>query len=401
VRPFSRVSTEKGISKREKRMENLLGEAAYHTGPALSASSFPPVALAALLLAALPARGAEAQEQEAQAPPPALAPGPAATAPPSVPKFSFSVVLSDLEPTRERGLRLAELLYASVAATWWRGDWGAEAEVRGKDGRFRPYYGGDAWLQKGAAVVRTPVGELRVGKVDSVALPADETFSGTLFSDNGAVRNPEWGASLSGEERFGWNSLAWAVRYAGQNDHVAWEEEGRNVESDAGARLSAAEARAAYLVNRGLVTLRPALSLSAASIDSPAAGGSFSRVDVGADVRLSAGPAWLSVLAMNRNGNTGAALASGAPGQPRFGYDRSWSWLFAFGAEFPTVTYRYSYSEWNYRGLDAGERIHQPSVVWTPRKGIEATIEYSARRLRVAGEASTFNAFRFGLGLSF
>lgn len=352
----------------------------------------------------------DTKDSETRTPAPVPAP-PTATA--SAPTFSFAVVLSDLEPTRERELRQAELFYAAVSASWWRGDWGAEAELRGKDGRFRPYYGGDVWLQKGAAVVKTPAGELRVGKVDSVALPADETFSGTLFSDNGASRNPEWGAALTGEERFGWNTLGWGLRYAGQNDHVAWEEEGRGVESDPGARLSSVEARASYLVNKGLVTLRPALSLAAASIDSPAAGGSFHRVDVGADLRVSAGPIWVSVLAMNRNGSTEAAVAAaastdggspasaGALSQPRFGYDRSWSWLFAFGAEFPTVTYRYSYSEWNYRGLDAGERIHQPSVVWTPRKGIEATVEYSARRLRVAGEASVFNAFRFGLGLIF
>ena len=312
------------------------------------------------------------------------------------------MVLSDLEPTRYRDARKAELFWAGLSASISKDGFGAEAEVRAKDGRFRPYYDGDFWLQRGAAIVESPVGALRVGKVDGGLAPEDETFSGTLYSDNGVSRNPEWGASVAGEKRFGWDLLAWSLRYAGRNDHVAFEQQGRGAESDPGASLAGGDGRVSWLVNKGLVTIRPALGAAAISVDSPAAGGRFSRVDVSGDLRVTAGPAWISFLAMNRNGSTDAAVAAADGGVPRLGYDRSWSWLFSFGAEFPTVTYRYSYSEWNYRGVDANERIHQPSVVWTPKKWIAATIEYSARRLRTAASgASAFNAFRFGLALNF
>lgn len=319
------------------------------------------------------------------------------------PRFSFSLVLSDLEPTRERDLRKPELYWAGVAASWRKGGWGAEAEVRGRDGLFRPYYGGNIWLQKGAAVFGTGAGDLRIGKVDSVTGVVDETLGGDLFSLNGAGRNPQWGASLTGSKGFGYDTLAWALRYSGRNDHVGWEEAGRDVEGDSGARLTCGvEGRVSYVVNKGLVTFRPGLSASAARIESPAAGGSFGRTDLSVDARVTGGPLAVEMLAMNRTGSTAAALAaSGADGRPRFGYDRGRSWLFAFSAEFPTVTYRYSYSEWTYLGVDANERIHRPSVVWTPRSGISATVEFASRRLRSVAGAGIFNAFQFGLALIF
>ena len=58
------------------------------------------------------------------------------------------------------------------------------------------------------------------------------------------------------------------------------------------------------------------------------------------------------------------------------------AWLAALKAEFPTVVYRYVYSEWRYDGAASNERIHQPAAVWKGRKGIEAIVEYTARRIR-------------------
>ena len=65
------------------------------------------------------------------------------------------------------------------------------------------------------------------------------------------------------------------------------------------------------------------------------------------------------------------------------------------------MTWRYSYTEWRYRGADSNERLHQPAVAWRPVKGIEATVEYEARRLRTPPGARTFNAFRLALALSY
>jgi hypothetical protein len=77
------------------------------------------------------------------------------------------------------------------------------------------------------------------------------------------------------------------------------------------------------------------------------------------------------------------------------------AWLAAVRFELPTVIFRYMYSEWRYTSADSNERIHQPAVVWIGRKGIEATVEYSARRIRTGESVRTFNAFRFGLVVRF
>ena len=42
-----------------------------------------------------------------------------------------------------------------------------------------------------------------------------------------------------------------------------------------------------------------------------------------------------------------------------------------------------------------------PGAVWTPVKGIAASIEYSARHLRTLSGASTVKAFKLGLSVSF
>ena len=77
------------------------------------------------------------------------------------------------------------------------------------------------------------------------------------------------------------------------------------------------------------------------------------------------------------------------------------AWLGAFRFELPSVIFRYSYSEWRYTRADSNERIHQPAAVWIGRKGIEATLEYAARRIRTGESVRTFNAFRLGLTVRF
>ena len=42
-----------------------------------------------------------------------------------------------------------------------------------------------------------------------------------------------------------------------------------------------------------------------------------------------------------------------------------------------------------------------PGAVWTPVKGIAASIEYSARSLRTLAGTSTVKAFQLGLTVSF
>lgn len=345
--------------------------------------------LAALLLL-LPGRPGAAQESDSSA---------------SKGKLTVSgeAVVSALVPTDGESEREAEWFWAGVSASYAKGSWGVEAEVRGRDGRFRPYFDGSVWLERGGAFVELPreIGTLRVGKVSSVAALPDRTFGGNLLTLNGVDRNPEWGASLSGSRRLGWNEISWAARWAGRNDHVAWEEQGRGVESEEGAKLlDGFEARVGYLLNKGLVTVRPALFGATARIV-PASGEGFQRSDAGAELRATVGPISLETIGFWRDGDPEAARAGGRPGDPRVAYDEGFAWLLAVDAEFPTVRYRYVYSEWQYRGTDGNERIHQPGVVWTPMKGIEASVEYSARRRRNLGAVQTSNGIRLGLTARF
>ena len=119
-------------------------------------------------------------------------------------------------------------------------------ELRGREGLFRAYFPGSVWLEEGYAYVDTPAGEVRVGKVGSVVGLADQTFGGDLFSLNGVNRNPDWGVQIVGSRPLGWHSIDWAARWAGQNDHVAWEEEGKGVESDPSASSLRDGLRAGY-----------------------------------------------------------------------------------------------------------------------------------------------------------
>ncbi|MEO6325524.1 MAG: hypothetical protein ABIT01_04325, partial [Thermoanaerobaculia bacterium] len=315
--------------------------------------------------------------------------------------FTFSLLLSDLEPLRDRDARKAELFYAAVAAEWRRDGWGGRAELRGKDGRFRPYFAGDVWLQSGYGFYETSVGEIRLGKIERSFGLEDPSFGGTLFSFNGITRNPEWGAELAGSRRMGWNVLDWSLRYIGRNDRVAWEEDGRGVESDPDATVrDGLEARVTYLANQGLTSLKPGISFSTARIvretSGPPGSSEFRRTDVAVDLTGSLGPLSAGVEAFFREGET----TDGA-GTRSLRNRGAWAGLLVIRAEFPNVSYRYIYSEWRYRGADSNEREHQLAASWSPKRGIEGTLELSARRLREAGDVRVFNAVRFGLVLAF
>lgn len=321
------------------------------------------------------------------------APKPAAEAP----KIAFSVVLSDLEPVRDRAAtRNAELFFAALRGEWKSGRFGARAEARGKDGRFRPYYRGDVWLEEGNAFVETPAGELAVGKLPRAFGPDDETFGGNLFSRNGVTRNPDFGARLSGSARFGWNELAWSAAYLGANDRVAWEEDGRGVESDAGADLrDGLLLRVAYRIDQGIWTVRPGVSLATDRIVGAGEAPELRRNDGALDVTATIGPLALRLQGLRRDG----AATDRASFDGRLAYSSAWAALASVRLEFPTVTFHYSYSRWRYQGLGTVERQHQPSVVWSPVKRLDAVIEYSARLLRGPRGARRDDAFRFGLTL--
>ncbi|MFI5120340.1 MAG: hypothetical protein ACHQM4_08000 [Thermoanaerobaculia bacterium] len=314
-----------------------------------------------------------------------------------LPKFRFEAVLHDYEPVSDRHERFAEFFYGALSAEWTRGSFAAKAEVRGRDGPFRPYYGGSVWLEEGWASVATPVGSVRVGKLERDFGLADESFIGTLFSVNGVTRNPDWGAALTGEKRLGYDTLGWSARYYGQNDHVSWEDEGRNVESDDTRVLrDGLEARVFYLLNQGLWTLKPGLSVASARLDEREGPDSFRRTDGAFDVTATLGPFALLLEGFTRSGQrcvTGAAC--------RLGYDDATAVLAGFRAEFPTVTYRYFYSVWRYHGADATERLHQPGIAWMPRKGLLATIEYSARLMTTSSGTEVVKAFQLGLSVAF
>ena len=314
-----------------------------------------------------------------------------------LPKFRFEAVLHDDEPVSDRRERLAEFFYGAVAADWTHGDFAATAEVRGRDGRFRPYYDGSVWLQEGWASVRTPIGAVSAGKIPRDFGLADESFLGTLFSVNGVTRNPDWGAGLAGEKRWGYDTLVWSARFYGQNDHVSWEDDGRNVESDPARVLrDGLEARVSYLLNRGLWTLKPGLSVASARLDERDGPDSFRRTDGALDVTATLGPFAVFFEGFTRSGERCV------PGAPcRLGYDDATAALAGFRAEFPTVTYRYLYSAWRYHGAEATEQLHQPAIVWMPRKGLLATIEYSARLMTTISGTSVVKAFQLGLSVAF
>ena len=316
---------------------------------------------------------------------------------PDLPKFRVEAVLHDTEPVSERHERFAEFFYGVLSAEWARGNFAAKAEVRGRDGLFRPYYDGSVWLEEGWASFATPIGAVKVGKLERDFGLADESFIGTLFTANGVTRNPDWGAGLAGETRLGFDTLSWSARYYGRNDHVAWEDDGRGVESDPGRVLrDGLEARVFYLVNKGLWSLKPAISFASAALEQKDGSASFRRTDAALDVTATFGPIAFLLEGFTRSG--GRCV----PGVPcRLGYDDATAGLAGFRAEFPTVTYRYFYSVWRYRGAEAMEQIHLPGVVWTPRKGLAATIEYSARSMTTLSGTAVVKAFQFGLSVAF
>jgi hypothetical protein len=315
------------------------------------------------------------------------------------PVFSLKAVLADFEPTHDRSARQAELFWAGAAAELTEKGWGARVELRGKDGKFRPYFTGDLWLEEGFAWVETPVGNVGAGKFERSFGLADATFPGTLFSVNGVTRNPDWGARLAGERRFGYNTLAWTVHWFGQNDHVAWEEDGRGVESDPAATLrDDVEARVSWEWNGGLWTLKPGLSFASGRIARTDGVPDFRRTDAALDVTGTVGPLALQLEGFTRDGSS---FSAGSP-VSRPAYLSATAWMAAVKLDFPNVSYRYTFSTWSYKGGAASsESLHQPAVVWTPVRFVEAVIEYDARRLRNSAETHTYNAFWLGLSLSF
>ena len=323
----------------------------------------------------------------------ALAEAPAAGGP----RFVLGAALSDLEPIRDRDLREGELLYAFVTASAEQKGWGARFELRAREGRFRDYFPGPVWLEEGYAWVDTPVGEVRAGKVGSVFGLEDGTFGGNLFSLNGVNRNPDWGVQVVGSRPSGWHTVEWSARWVGDNDRVAWEEEGKGVESDPSARLrDGLSGRVSFLYNGGLWTLRPGLSGATARIVPSDGRREFRRTDAAADLTATLGPISLQLQALVRE------AADPLPGERRPSAERDGRALQAtVSVEFPGSVFRYDYTEWRHVGAASSERIHQPAAVWKGRKGIDAIVEYGARRIRDGVSVRTFNAFRLGLVVRF
>jgi len=348
-------------------------------------SRLPAAVSAACLLAILPV----ALAQEATEAPPK---------PASNVTWQVRAIVSGLAPTAGPETSKAEFWYGSFAASFVRDGFGARAEGRGTPGGFRPYYGTDIWLEEGYAFATTVIGDVRVGKMERAFGLADETFEGNLFSLNGVTRAPDWGAGLVGEARVGYNSLSWALRWIGQGDqNSSWEEDGRGAASEPDTKLKdGVEGRAAFLFYKGLVTLKPGLSVSSVQVARGAGQPGFRMTDLAGDLTLTLGPIAILGELLWRSGDPAIALASG-----RLAYDDGFAGLAGFRAELPTVGFRYVFTGWHYRGADDTESLHQPAVVWTPRKGIEATIEYRVRHRPRSEGGGVENAFRLGLALTF
>ena len=346
-----------------------------------------------------PARRLAALVLIAAGPATALAEGEPAVPSAPVPKIEVAVLVTGLVPLEKGENSKADLWYASVAGSFERQGFGARAEVRGAPGGFRPYYGSDVWLNEGYAWMTTPVGDLRVGKSERAFGLPDETFTGNLFSDNGVTRNPFWGATVSGETRVGYDSLTWTARWEGLGDRKSsWEETGRGAASDPGTKVTDGfSARVGYLFYKGLVTFRPGLSGSTVRVAHDDGRPGFRLNDMALDVTATAGPIALFGQLFFRDGARQTPGAADA----RLAYDDATAGLVGFRAEFPTVTFRYTWTQFRYRGAETTEGLHQPAVVWTPRKGLEATIEFLARRITGPEGSRGSDAVRLGLALHF
>jgi hypothetical protein len=352
----------------------------YHKGGLKPAAA----ALGAVLLLA---RFSAARAEEADAPP---------AKPPAV-TWNVQAIVAALAPTAGPEISSAEFWYGAFSASFVRDGFGARAEVRGTPGGFRPYYGTDIWLEEGYAFMATPAGDLFAGKRSRPFGLRDETFEGNLFSWNGVSRAPDWGAGVAGEARVGYNTVTWGARWVGQGDGTSYELAGRGAASEPGTVVkNGGEARATYLIYKGIVTVTPGVSFSSVEVVRPPGLASFRMTDVEADLTAALGPIAVMGQVFSRNGNAAVAAASG-----RLAYDDGLAWLAGIRAEFPTVAFRYFYSHWSYQGLDETETLQQPAVVWMPRKGIEATIEYRVHRLPRSLGGGNENAFRLGLALSF
>lgn len=327
---------------------------------------------------------------------PAPTPTPVPAAP--QPAVGAGAIASGIIPVEPSGTPKPGLWYAFFTGDLKLKGFGARADVRGTPGGFRPYYNTDIWLQEGFAWAETPAGDVRAGKSERAFGLADDTFTGTLFSDNGVTRNPFWGAGVAGETRIGYDSLTWALRWEGLGVKAgSWELTGRGASSDPGTKLTdGATARVTYLVYKGLVTIRPGLSLSSVRVEHDDGRPGFRLNDLAIDLTLTAGPFALTGLYFFREGERKP------PGSPLYlAYDDGRAGLVGLRAEFPTVTFRVVWSRWSYLGAEAREWLLQPAVVWTPVKWFEATIEFLARRFTEPGRQLTEDAFRVGLALRF
>ena len=339
--------------------------------------------LALVLLAALPG----AALPEGEAPP----------SPGTSPKVEFAAIGTGFIPI-SKGEAKASLWYAGISGSWTPPGFGARADVRGAPGGFRPYYETDVWLQEGYAWAATPAGDVRAGKTERAFGLPDDTFTGTLFTDNGVSRNPFWGAGVVGETRIGVDSLTWAVYWEGLGEKAgSWEETGRGASSDPGTNVGeGASARVSYLVYKGLLTFRAGLSGSTVRVWHDDGRPPFRMNDGAVDLTLTAGPLALMGQFFVRNGERKA------PGERLFlAYDDGRAGLVEFRAELPKLAFRLVWTSWSYLGAEASEWLLQPAVVWTPVKGIEATVEYLARRLTEPGRRVSSDAFQLGLGLRF
>jgi len=339
---------------------------------------------AALLVAPLPAARAEDPAAAPPAKPPAVT-------------WKVEAIIAALAPTAGPEVSSAEFWYGAFEASFLRDGFGAKAEVRGTPGGFRPYYDTDIWLEEGYAFMKTPVGDVFAGKRARPFGLLDETFEGNLFSWNGVSRAPDWGAGIAGEARTGYNTVTWAARWVGQGDATSYELTGRGAASEPGTVVkNGGEARVTYLIYKGIVTWTPGVSVSSVEVVRPPGLASFRMTDVEADLTAGFGPIAVLGEVYSRNGDAAVSAESG-----RLAYDNGLAWLAGIRAEFPTVAFRYFYTHWSYQGLDETESLQQPAVVWMPRKGIEATIEYRVHRLPRSVGGGNENAVRFGLALSF
>ncbi len=260
--------------------------------------------------------------------------------------------------------------------------YGFHAQLRLRDSKLRSFYLSNVWFGEIYAYARTPLGEVKVGKVvRKVGLSWDGSFFANLQYFNGLKLVPDYGAELMGNRPINRTmSLDYSFQYLNSNARTDGALPGRDVESDPHASLSDAYAvRLAPTCRMGEKSLSMGLSGFSGEINRLAGFGDPFRIRQAAlDATLDLGPAAAYAEYLYQWGERDDA-------QHPFshpGYDEG-AYLLA-GTHWQIsslIRLRVNYSQVRYIGQQAMEREWVPGVLVSLSRSLSFIAEYDDWRL--------------------